>query len=72
MKEFVFELDGSEKSHSPPLVKLLAKGMSKCTGAIFGILDARLSVAKQIDTTHGTHNQTSQLCSKPYGVWGPH
>lgn len=30
--------------HSPPLVKLFENGMSKWTGAIFGILDVLLSL----------------------------
>lgn len=40
--------------HSPPRVKLFANGMSKWTGAIFGILDVLLSMPKKKKITHGT------------------
>lgn len=36
--------------HSPPLVKLFENGMSKWTGAIFGILDVLLSMPKKSRT----------------------
>lgn len=36
--------------HSPPRVKLFANGMSKWTGAIFGILDVLLSMPKNWDS----------------------
>lgn len=36
--------------HSPPLVKLFENGMSKWTGAIFGILDVLLSMPKNSHT----------------------
>jgi len=49
------------EASSPPLVKLLVKDMSKWTGAIFDILVALLSLAKQtkIDShTSFKHEQT--------------
>lgn len=43
---------------SPPLVKLFANGMSKWTGAIFGILDVLLSMPKNSHT--GQHKCQKQ------------
>lgn len=49
--------------HSPPLVKLFENGMSKWTGAIFGILDVLLSMPKN------SHTEQHE-CQKQEGVSG--
>lgn len=50
-------MNGGERL-SPPLVKLFANGMSKWTGAIFGILDVLLSMPKNSHT--GQHKCQKQ------------
>lgn len=45
---------GNRENHSPPLVKLFENGMSKWTGAIFGILDILLSLP-------GKHSHSTQV-----------
>lgn len=46
------KVHGKRGQHSPPLVKLFENGMSKWTGAIFGILDVLLSMPKKLHTGH--------------------
>ena len=64
--------------HSPPLVKLFEKGISKWTGAIFGILDVRLSLPEHTtymhththiikSTTHIHHMNSALHTNTPYG-----
>lgn len=45
LKSGLMKAAGRVVTHSPPLVKLLEKEISKWTGTIFGILEVLLSVA---------------------------
>lgn len=61
-------LVGNKRQHSPPLVKLFENGMSKWTGAIFGILDVLLSLPGDKTFTKHTGRQHKCVSERCYFI----